>query len=409
MTPPTDPPPFPACRHRRRRAAATAGRLTWLAGEPFRLFFPAGLLWSLIGVLLWPLFYAGELSFHPGIAHARLMIQGFGGALVLGFLGTAGPRMASAPKWTPLELTALFLIHTAGCLLHLRLRHGAGDLAFLLALGALMTGLLVRVARFRREWPPPQLLLALTGLGCGLVGTLLWLTPDAAASLPRQRLANLLVYQGLLLPPVLGIGSFLFPRLLGGSFGEASGSTDTRRRLQRALFASGLLVASFVLEAWDGARTGPLLRAAAATWYLLTEIRWRRAPGAPPRGSLTAGLFWALGLGLGGLLLMALLPERRLAVSHLLYAGGFGLLMLVVASRVVFGHSGELEGFAQRGWRPRLLLFLAVLATLTRATADFFPAILISHHRYAAWTWVAVVLFWLVWQRRRLGQRDTSE
>ena len=30
-----------------------------------------------------------------------------------------------------------------------------------------------------------------------------------------------------------------------------------------------------------------------------------------------------------------------------------------------------------------------VLATLTRATADFFPAILISHHRYAAWTWVA--------------------
>ncbi len=409
MASPTDPPPFPACRHRRRRATPSSGRLTWLAAEPFRLFFPAGLLWSLIGVLLWPLFYAGELSFHPGIAHARLMIQGFGGALVLGFLGTAGPRMASAPKWTPLELTALFLVHSAGCVLHLRLQHGAGDLAFLLVLTGLLVGLLVRVARFRREWPPPQLLLALTGLGCGLVGTLLWLTPDPAASLPRQRLANLLVHQGLLLPPVLGIGSFLFPRLLGGSFGEGSGTPDTRRRLQRALLASGLLVASFALEAWDGARSGPLLRAATAAWYLLAEIRWRRAPGDAPRGTLTAGLFWALGLGLGGLLLMALLPERRLAVGHLLYAGGFGLLMLVVASRVVFGHSGELEGFARRGWRPRLLLFLAVLATLTRATADFFPAILISHHIYAAWTWAAAALFWLVWQRRRLGQRDSTD
>ncbi len=407
MASPTDPPPFPACRHRRRRTTPSSGRLTWLAGEPFRLFFPAGLLWSLVGVLLWPLFYAGELTFHPGIAHARLMIQGFGGALVLGFLGTAGPRMASAPKWTPLELIALFLMHSAGCLLHLRLQHAAGDLAFLLALGGLTSGLLVRVARFRREWPPPQLLLALTGLGCGLVGTLLWLTPDPTASLPRQRLANLLVYQGLLLPPVLGIGSFLFPRLLGGGFGETG--ADVRPRLQRALLASALLVASFILEAWDNARLGPLLRAGTAAWYLLVEIRWRRAPGDAPRGSLTTGLFWALGLGLTGLLLMALLPERRLAVGHLLYAGGFGLLMLVVASRVVFGHSGELDGFAQRGWRPRLLLFLAVLATLTRASADFFPAILISHHLYAAWTWAAATLFWLLWQRRRLGQRDKSK
>ena len=407
MASPTDPPPFPACRHRRRRAATPASRLAWLAGEPFRLFFPAGLLWSLVGVLLWPLFHAGELTFHPGIAHARLMIQGFGGALVLGFLGTAGPRMASAPKWTPLELTALFLIHSTGCLLHLRLQHAAGDLAFLLALTGLLIGLLMRVARFRREWPPPQLLLALTGLGCGVIGTLLWLIPDPAASLPRQRLANLLVHQGLLLPPVLGIGSFLFPRLLGGSFGETG--ADIRPRLQRALLASALLIASFILEAWDHARLGPLLRAGTATWYLLVEIRWRRAPGDAPRGSLTTGLFWSLGLGLTGLLLMALLPERRLAVGHLLYAGGFGLLMLVVASRVVFGHSGELDGFAQRGWRPRLLLFLAVLATLTRATADFFPAILISHHIYAAWTWAAAALFWLLWQRRRLGQRDTSE
>ena len=402
-----EPSPFPACRHRRRRPPPASGGLAWLAGEPFRLFFPAGLLWSLAGVLLWPLFYAGELHFHPGIAHARLMIQGFGGALVLGFLGTAGPRMASAPKWTALECLGLFLLHSTGCLLHLGLHYAAGDLAFLLALTGLTAGLLVRVARFRREWPPPQLLLALTGLGCGIAGTLLWLLPNPVASLPRQHLANLLVYQGLLLPPVLGIGSFLFPRLLGGDFGTSD--SDLRQRLLRALLASGLLVASFMLEAWGATRLGPLLRAGTAAWYLLVEIRWRRHPGAAPRGTLTAGLFWALGLGLAGLLLTALLPERRLAVGHLLYAGGFGLLMLVVASRVVFGHSGELEGFAERGWRPRLLLFLAVLATLTRASADFLPAVLISHHIYAALTWAAVVLFWLLWQGRRLRQRDTSE
>ena len=106
MASPTDPPPFPACRHRRRRATPSSGRLTWLAAEPFRLFFPAGLLWSLIGVLLWPLFYAGELSFHPGIAHARLMIQGFGGALVLGFLGIVWPLLKSVRRSAPASAPA---------------------------------------------------------------------------------------------------------------------------------------------------------------------------------------------------------------------------------------------------------------------------------------------------------------
>ena len=48
---------FPACKHRKKPSAhpARPGFLTWLAAEPFRLFFASGALWSIIGVSLWPL------------------------------------------------------------------------------------------------------------------------------------------------------------------------------------------------------------------------------------------------------------------------------------------------------------------------------------------------------------------
>jgi hypothetical protein len=87
------------------------GEFSKLAGEPFRLFFVSGILWSIAGVSLWPLFYAGKL----------------------------------------------------------------------------------------------------TGLLCGIAGTAMWLSPGWISTPASFRLAGLLLYQGLLLPPVLGIGSIVNP------------------------------------------------------------------------------------------------------------------------------------------------------------------------------------------------------
>ena len=396
---------FPACKHR-KKPIAPPEVLAWLASEPFRLFFFSGILWSIIGVSLWPLFYAGKLSFYPGLTHARLMIEAFGGAFVVGFLGTAGPRMATAPKLTRMELLALFALHTANGICHLKLLMRAADFCFIAMLLLLLGALLVRLVRFRQEAPPPPLLLALTGLFCGIAGTVMFQLPDLMAAPASYRLAGLLLYQGLLLPPVLGIGAFLFPRILGGSFGAAATAAERRLQLLRALAAAALLVASFFIEVHGSVMTAYLLRAGTAAAYLLWEIRWRRHPGDPPRGSLATGLFWALGTGLAGLAAAGFVYQYHVAPEHLLYIGGFGLLILVVASRVLFGHSGDLAGFDRRSWMARLLVFLALVAATTRASADLLPSITISHHQYAAWTWGGTALLWLCWHARRFVTRD---
>ena len=399
---------FPACKHHKKASAnpAAPSFLAWLAAESFRLFFISGALWSIIGVSLWPLFYAGEISFYPSFVHARIMIECFGGAFVVGFLGTAGPRMATAPKLTPAELLLLFALHTAGGVFHLKLQMQAGDAYFLALLVTLLLCLVIRIVKFRQDTPPPQLLLALTGVLCGIAGTVLWLNPEFIVTPERYRLAGLLVYQGFLLPPVLGIGSFIFPRILGGNFGEATNPAAIRAKLLRALLAATLIVASFFVEIYGHPIPAYLLRAGTAAAYLFIEIRWQRAPEDPPRGTLAKGLYWALVTGLLGLVASGFTYEHHIGTEHLLYIGCFGLLILIVASRVLFGHSGNLAGFSQKSWTARLLIALAFIAATTRASADFLPSILISHHKYAAWTWGLAAFIWLLWHRRRFCQRD---
>lgn len=398
---------FPACKHKKHKSKAPRKYgLRWLASEPYRLFFFSGTLWSIIGVSLWPLFYAQKLGFYPNFVHARLMIEAFSAAFVVGFLGTAGPRMATAPKLTPAELIWLFVLHQATAISHLTQHQILGDRLFIAVLASLMLSLVIRVVKFRKDWPPPQMLLAITGLLCGISGAAMFLSPSNYSDPKLIRLAGLLLYQGMLLPPVLGIGSFVFPRMLGGDFGEPKTPAQTRSKLRRSLAAAILLVGSFFLEAMGQVAAGYTLRTLVAATYLLTEVRWRVATDDAPRGTLSSGLKWALITGLLGLVLAPLNYTQHVSVEHLLYIGGFGMLMLVVGSRVLFGHSGDLDGFFVRSKWVRFLVFLGVLTAVTRATPAWVPSTTVSHHIYASITWAVLAICWLLWHRRRFITRD---
>jgi hypothetical protein len=82
------------------------------------------------------------------------------------------------------------------------------------------------------------------------------------------------------------------------------------------------------------------------------------------------------------------------------------MLMLIVGSRVLFGHSGDLDGFFVKSKWVRFLIFLGILAATTRATPAWVPSTTISHPIYAAWAWGILCLLWLVWHRRRFVKRD---
>ena len=190
--------------------------------EPFRIFFPLGLLLGMTGVALWPLFVWHAIGFYPANAHVRLMIEGLMGSFIIGFLGTAGPRLLDASPLIAAETSVLIALQVASAFLHLIQRQTAGDVVFLVLL-LFFLGMMARRARSAHDLPPPQFVLVLFGLLNAIAGTFLITAAKSMTNgLFANQLGSLMLNEGFVLFPILGVGAFFFPKLLGGAKPEPS-------------------------------------------------------------------------------------------------------------------------------------------------------------------------------------------
>ncbi|MEM1058695.1 MAG: NnrS family protein [Verrucomicrobiota bacterium] len=381
---------------------ATAGTYWSLVadGEPYRLLFPVGAAIGVFGVVLWPFYFWEVVSTYPGTVHARIMVEGFLTAFVLGFLGTALPRLLGMPGLNVGEALAL-----AGAVLWLTWLHATdqsfwGDQIFAFTLLSFAALLGVRAFLFRRDVPPPAFMLVALGMAGAVFGAGSQAVLHAAplAQPPWMvSLGRLLLYQGYLVFPVMGVGAFLLPRFFG-----LSGRQDFPESLVPpagwwaragfALLCGGLVMLGFVVEATGDPHWGNGLRAFGISVFLLREVpAFQKGAGG---GSLAFGLRCALisiPLAYG---LMAIWPELTYSFLHVLYISGLSLLTFIVASRVILGHSGESGRLRGIMWPVRILTALVILAMLTRVSADWMPDSRVSHYAYAAIVWIAGVGVW---------------
>ena len=95
-----------------------------------------------------------------------------------------------------------------------------------------------------------------------------------------------------------------------------------------------------------------------------------------------------------GFLLGALFPVYRVGLLHLTLIGGFAIITFTVATRVIFGHSGNLEKL--KGPNRWLLgaVGLMLFGMATRISGDLWPKIMASHYIYGATLWIGGVLLW---------------
>lgn len=390
-----------SCKHSNREARRPVRRYFSLiaAGEPFRLLFPLGAAIGIAGVLMWPLFVWNFTKTYPGLNHSRIMIEGFLTCFVVGFLGTALPRLLDVQRMMLAETLGFAAALAGVTALHFCGQTLLGDELFFLTLSALVVVLLAR-AVFRKDTPPPAFVLVALGLLSALAGSaiqaLAQIAPTMVPALATS-VARLLLNQGYLLLPVMGVGAFLLPRFFGlpsrQGFPESLALPPGWKG--RALFAlvCGLgVVASFFIEASGQVCAGCALRAAAVLVYFFREVPVHQA--GLGGGTLALGLRIALFAIPGGFALMAAWPERVFSFLHVVFITGFSLLTLIVASRVVLGHSGQSEKFRAPLKPVRIMVSLVTFAMLTRVTADWMPAIRMAHYAYAAVAWIVGVLVW---------------
>lgn len=372
-------------------------RLTDFHREPFRVFFPFATLAGIIGVALWPVMLLGWTENYPGPSHARLMVQGFFGGFILGFMGTAMPRLLSVSPFSAREafsLLALFLGNIGANTLGMNV---AGDLLFIGELVFLFS-LLKRRCHSGRELPPPSFVLVGLAFASAIAGTALHLAGRRwELSQPLELLARLLSYHSFVLLAVLGAGGFLLPRFLGlgvrRKFPESAGESPEWKRAARVAKSAGaLILLTYLLEVIGWSRVAGSARALIVVGYLayempLERLRWN-----------WRGVQWQLIVGLVciplGVFAAGWFSAMRLTLSHLELVGGFALITTGVATRVVFGHTGgrdKMERF--HPWLTAAAV-LMLLGLASRITGDFLPGIQRTHYLYGAACWIAGAVVW---------------
>lgn len=367
--------------------------------EPYRVLFPIGVVYGLIGALLWLAHAAGHLAY-PGPLHRAMMIQGFELSFVVGFLLTAIPGFMHAEKCHPVELAVATVTVLGFGVLALAHQLAAAEACFLLTL------LLLAVAGLRRlghgsQSPPVEFLFVGLGLVLGLAGGVATLA-DAAGWRPEPvpGFGLRMVSLGMVLSMVLGVGGLLVPTFTGVRqpllIAHVGGPHERAGR--RVFYGSiaALFLLAFALESLGQRVAGAVVRAAAASPLLLMVWKLQRPPARHDLFSATLrGAGWCV---FTGLWIAALAPRYTLAGYHVLFIGGFGLLTLGIATRVVVAHGGHGMEWERRVLTPWVAGAL-VLALAARFAGEFLPDDYFMLLGASGVLWSAG---WLLWAARAL-------
>jgi hypothetical protein len=99
---------------------------------------------------------------------------------------------------------------------------------------------------------------------------------------------------------------------------------------------------------------------------------------------------------LTGFTAIAVWPQYRIGELHIVFVTGFNLIVFTVATRVVFGHSGQLDRLKGRLWFFIVMSGLLFLAMVSRVTADLAPEARTIHLLGAAFCWLAGTVLWFI-------------
>lgn len=367
--------------------------------DPYRLFFPIGIIFSIVGVLPW----LGVKHLFPYLIplHKTFMINGFILSFVCGFLMTAIPRFTDTKFAKIKEVIAIFLflatIFFAGIWQLWSLHY--------FAVSATLLSLVYFAAKrfiYRKSNPPYTFLFVGVSLIMWLLCSLL-VANSHLFSFKHWLLyvAYGLINHGVVLGLIYGVGGRLIPGILGWEEIVQNQRSSYERPISfwRTIPLDVVLVViiffgSFVLEAFWPLRISLLFRALIAV-YIGMKF-WRLYCFPKTKSYLT----WSVWLGawsiVGGQLLLLLVPRAGINALHVTLVAGFGLLTFLISTRVIRAHSHLEQSFEVTTKTILIFAFLLILAMATRVSVFWFPELYISHLRYAAYTWLGAIVLWLI-------------
>ncbi len=373
--------------------------------EPFRLFFPLGVLFAWIGVGHWLMYTTGVSSTYSCKIHGLIQMQAFMMAFAAGFLLTAVPRRTQTPPVSAVEmftLAAALIITTAGALSEQWLVSEIAYAGVFVLLAQFAMRRFIGRAAGRR--PPAAFVMVPIAALHGIVGAVLVAAAEFQDVPPgTAHLGMLFIEQGVFLCLAIGIGGLILP-LMSGTAPPPDLGSSPRESWKAAGYATAgaSIFLSLLLEQIGFVRVGPVLRAIVVAIGLgLGGSAWQLPGKTGVHRKMVWLATWMMPLGL---LASAIWPDYRVPALHILFIGGFGLMAFGVATHVSLTHL-DLQQYAL-GRPPAIILMGAAfaLALFLRFTADSSDTYF-QHLGWASAIWIFGSAAWLVFLGPKLLRR----
>lgn len=346
--------------------------------DPYRIFFPLGVAFGIIGVSVWPLYSLGVIETIHSQMHIDIQLHGFLFAFVLGFLLTAIPRFSQTWVASRIELmlaTATFVVGNVGTLMGYFL---LGRICFFLSLMLMFIFAMRRFVK-RKSNPPNPFIFVGVGIIVGLLSSVVRILHQLAwfdSVIIDDFIARRMLSEGMTTLLVLGIGAKLIPLFFGmTSFLPVSDPIIIKRKdyKERIWFAflALLVVSSFFIEQQGAERLAHVLRASVISIVFLFHMKiWKKIKSKGVQVKSIKLACWATLLSFWGTVIH---PEYRIEVLHVMFIGGFGTLILCIATRVILSH-GQ---YPVESEKTSVTLFFGVVlmfvAMVFRTLSSLFP------------------------------------
>lgn len=372
--------------------------LETLRRNPYRIFFPMGIVAGLLGVGHWALWTMGLPVDNMKLLHLTLQSQGFLAFFVIGFLMTAFPRFsgtdsAALPE-IALALIAGLIFLTGEMMRNWRL----SQTGFLLMLAVIPVFGGRRLPHRTKDVPPSFLLLGFGLLHAFLGGLFSFISNMGETYLYLFLVGRQMVQIGFLLCMVLGITAKLAPFLMG--YTAEPGCEDGvprfvlpwKSEINLHGLIGAILLSTFFIEP-SHPRIAMGLRALLSTLHLLLFAKIGR-----PLIKKTATIIffwiscWMIPIGLWSAFLF---PRYRIAALHIIFIGGFSLMIFSFGMLVVLSHSGKAMLLNGKLWALKFVGLMVFLALGFRLAADLVPEKYIIFLHSASGFWVVGAAVWL--------------
>ncbi len=364
--------------------------------EPYRLFFPLGIVMGTIGVGHWLFYSLGWANTYSGFFHSSVQMLLFMNCFVSGFILTFIPRFTGTHNATFEELSSFLLIFL-GILILLDLKFWIwAELCYIVWLILLVRFVVIRIkqrkVRDGDRHPPAELIWIPIAVFHGILGTLLVILSQIHF-LPSWviQIGKPMMDQGFILAMVVGVGGFLIPRIMGTFNREEL--VSNRLLYFHAMNGVGLFL-SFVLQGISYENWGHGIRAFVITAEFL---RLKVLPQPPRAKELYVRLIWlSTWMVPLGFWLAAFLPKYHVVMLHISFIGGLSLMVLTIATMVALSHAGKASLLQSSLWILKWIVLGLTLAVVKRTILVFFPDAYFKFLGLSAGLWLLASLGWLV-------------